>query len=1623
MHLPGSWIETNGTGKLFRAGTGVGFFDFPLGNATDKKLITLSEINSTAARYEASPASPAIPAALLGAGSLNAIWRIESIGTVNSTIKISNPGGSTDANSKIRKYNGSWSAAIPTSYVPSDYTTIASEILPIMPGEAVYAVLPEAVTLYSRRSGNWNDATVGNAVWSLTSGGASCDCAPMPGDNVIIESGFEVTVVNFGDINGNNITIDGASTLNLGETFGHSIGTLTATGAAGQKIKFIHTTINTVSFPMITTNNFSTATGARVEIRTDMAPLNMPYDFAGASFPTVEITGANGNVVVAGGGNMAINGDIILNGSNFSNSSETNFSALASHTINLNANSATFYDNVYIQENTTVIGTAGNNIQFNANVEVAVSKTFANDCNSMFFNDPATIVGAGVFVNQSVLYWNTSNPLGIPAGTADFHTDTDNVIVFQYGSVNFNADDMYRALVIRSSGVLVNRAGTGGCEVLEFQNANSSLNLNHANPISFTVQNNVEMPDATHLLDFGTGDVVLKINGNLNANNATIRQNAATGYTQVLELKGENNYLANFDNITSSGVSDVIYSRAGNQSVFGSPNYFNLKTTGTGVKTLLDDVNVNSALTLSAGIFELDAFVMSLSNTNYVNQLTILSASSWISTSGMGYFTRIGTPGTGIYRDFPVGSATARNLICLEAPNNASVRYTNTILPLYPSSISSNGMWEIQNSSTASKIKIIQPSGSADNLSKIAYENAGIWTLLPSAYSGTPDYTTTATFGFGTINLIGVTRCTTAVINNPAPATVCEGSPVSFSVSGSTGSSLLYQWQESSDNVSFMNVSGAPYSGENTDALSISPTTSAFNNKYYRCVLTDYCGSGYLSNSAMLTVNPATVITLAPVSSTICENANTSFSVTATGAGLTYQWQESTDGGASWSNLSNGGVYSNVTTPTLNLTTVPTGMNAYQYRCVVSGLCPPAISTAAVLTVNPLPAITLISSDGDNTFCSGTSVTFTATTGYANYDFYVASVSVQNSASNIFTTSTLLNGQDVIVVATSAAGCSNTSAMIVNTVNPLPTVTLGAFSDVCIGAAAFALSGGAPAGGTYSGTGVSAGNFDPATAGAGTHTITYTYTDGFGCTNVANANITVTPPLNAIFNYSSATYCAAASNQLPTFTGVPGTFTAVPAGLSLNAATGEITVNTSLPGTYTVTNTVSGACPTATHNVSVTIEPAFSIICPTDQVSIASVTCDFPLPDFTALVTPNNFCASPTITQLPVPGTLVGLGTTVVTLTGNDFISPPANCTMNFTLTDGMAPTVSCVANQSVAPNFGCNYVHSGSTWDVVAADNCPGAMTYAYTLAGATTGSGTGALSGVVFNQGVTTVTFTAADAGSNVSVPCNFTVTVSGADTEPPLMYFGATSVTNVSFGIGGIAGLIPYSQNFTDPVPVGKIITSIDADVNLATILPEHIRVIVAGKTIGDFYPSMLGTYSVSNTGTFPGYTYGGINTLEVFSYINTLAVISVSLDIHYADACLPPQNVNTDAGACTYTKVGTDWNPTTADNCGTPVVSYSLSGATTGTGTNLNGVVFNLGTTTVTWTTIDAATNSVNCNFDVIVADNIAPTITSCPTDFTYCELQLHAFGRDNRHGYRFIRSYFQSRSNQRRMGNF
>ena len=102
---------------------------------------------------------------------------------------------------------------------------------------------------------------------------------------------------------------------------------------------------------------------------------------------------------------------------------------------------------------------------------------------------------------------------------------------------------------------------------------------------------------------------------------------------------------------------------------------------------------------------------------------------------------------------------------------------------------------------------------------------------------------------------------------------------------------------------------------------------------------------------------------------------------------------------------------------------------------------------SGVPTVSILPHVAL--SVSVNPVCQGTAVTFTATTPFSNYNFYVNTSSVQSGSSNTFTSTTINNNNNVKVLASYAGSCIDTSNVITMTVNPAPAVNLGADTIIC----------------------------------------------------------------------------------------------------------------------------------------------------------------------------------------------------------------------------------------------------------------------------------------------------------------------------------------------------------------------------------------------------------------------------------------------------------------------------------------------------------------------------------------------------------------------------------------------
>lgn len=180
-----------------------------------------------------------------------------------------------------------------------------------------------------------------------------------------------------------------------------------------------------------------------------------------------------------------------------------------------------------------------------------------------------------------------------------------------------------------------------------------------------------------------------------------------------------------------------------------------------------------------------------------------------------------------------------------------------------------------------------------------------------------------------------------------APVSVTAGEDAVFSVTAS-GTSLAYQWQLSLDNLSWTDVVDAV-----SPTLRLTGVSAADNGKRYRVVITNASGR-LTSTPVMLSVAAASVaplITSQPAARNVVSPQTATFSVLSTGNPVpTYQWQVSTDGAKSFTDIANADAAS-YTTPA---TTVADSGKLYRVR--VTNAAGSVFSANVALTVTALQA-------------------------------------------------------------------------------------------------------------------------------------------------------------------------------------------------------------------------------------------------------------------------------------------------------------------------------------------------------------------------------------------------------------------------------------------------------------------------------------------------------------------------------------------------------------------------------------------------------------------------------------------------------------------------------------------
>ncbi|AWI24595.1 Ig-like domain-containing protein [Flavobacterium pallidum] len=384
------------------------------------------------------------------------------------------------------------------------------------------------------------------------------------------------------------------------------------------------------------------------------------------------------------------------------------------------------------------------------------------------------------------------------------------------------------------------------------------------------------------------------------------------------------------------------------------------------------------------------------------------------------------------------------------------------------------------------------------------------------------------------------------------------------------------------DNDSVADTCASCFSGNSTVAYS----TTAYNSVYGK----------YADNNSLCGTTNGTAIT------TFTNRPNMIFGgqVVGQAAGsLSYSWSD----GASTVSSSN------------TFSASPSATTVYTVTAT-----DPATGCAKVqnvtVNVNPAPNAPSVVNGGHCGAGVVTAATVSNTNGFTTptYKWYSASTggtALQSSTATNYTTSIATTTTFYVSVVNPTSGCESARSMIVLTIDTMPSATIHYDnSPYCNTLTSATVTRTGTAGGSYTADlalslNTATGEVNPSLSTPGLYQVTYTMDGGSCGIQTATTFITIGQNPNSGFTYGSSVYCSSSLTATPAITGTAGTFTATPAGLAINASTGVIDLVASTEGTYTVTNTVTGAgCTPSTTNATVTVNKAVAITAQPQGVSI-----------------------------------------------------------------------------------------------------------------------------------------------------------------------------------------------------------------------------------------------------------------------------------------------------------------------------------------------------------------------------------------------------------------------------------
>jgi hypothetical protein len=320
---------------------------------------------------------------------------------------------------------------------------------------------------------------------------------------------------------------------------------------------------------------------------------------------------------------------------------------------------------------------------------------------------------------------------------------------------------------------------------------------------------------------------------------------------------------------------------------------------------------------------------------------------------------------------------------------------------------------------------IVIPAANMDTLtlSPVDANTAGSYDVIVSSSCAT-----TSTSNAATITVNNPVVITT----DPGPQNVCIGGNISITVAATGTAPISYQWRKNG-----INIPGAVSS-----TYTITNATPA-NAGNYSTIVSNACGQVVTTPDTLIVTNGVT-ITSQPTNQTACTGSAATFTLTASGSALTYQWRK-------------GGIA--ITGATSATYTIPATVagDAGSYDVVVTGSCGSVTSNTVTLTLNAPPSIN--TQPTNKTVCTGgtTSLTVVASGTGLTYQWRKGGVNISGAtaATYTITNASAGNAGSYDVVVSNSCGGSVTSNTVTVTVSNAATITSQPSSQtVCAGAIA-----------------------------------------------------------------------------------------------------------------------------------------------------------------------------------------------------------------------------------------------------------------------------------------------------------------------------------------------------------------------------------------------------------------------------------------------------------------------------------------------------------------------------------------------------------------------------------------